>query len=198
MLARQVTFPAPPNQANSFPAMLLRTLCAKCAAPAPSSLFQLRTKRTKNTPVSPLSTAFTPNRSLTPLESTFTKNTGGVGVTGPFAFPPALTLMAQPKNRAPLSIFRMNTRKSVTKQTTLTFFRMNTYAKTGGGSPPRTDHTGTSLPTTHHPLPTFFPIRLHFFDRLAASSCFVCKHFAPKCAQPCGSRYRSSSPRLAG
>src|SRR5258706_5572948 len=154
MLARQVTFPAPPKQANSFPAMLLRTICAKYAVPAHSSFFQLRSKETKNAPVSPLSTAFTPNALATPLESAFTKNTGGVGVTGPFAFPPALTLMAQPKNRAPLSIFRINTCKSVTKQTTLTFFRMNTYAKTGRGSPhvPITQELHYPLLTTHYPL----------------------------------------------
>jgi hypothetical protein len=37
--------------------------------------------------------------------------------------------------RAPilLSTFRMNTCKSVTKQRTLSLFRMNTYAETGGG-----------------------------------------------------------------
>ncbi|SRR6266404_6837149 len=34
---------------------------------------------------------------------------------------------------APLSAFRMNTCKSVSKQRTLSPFRMNTYAKTGGG-----------------------------------------------------------------
>jgi hypothetical protein len=33
----------------------------------------------------------------------------------------------------PLTTFRINTCKSVTKQTTLTIFRMNTYVKTGGG-----------------------------------------------------------------
>ncbi len=34
---------------------------------------------------------------------------------------------------SPLSTFRMNTCKSVSKQRTLSPFRMNTYAKTGGG-----------------------------------------------------------------
>jgi hypothetical protein len=34
---------------------------------------------------------------------------------------------------SPLSTFRMNTCKSVSKQSTLTTFRMNTYEKTGGG-----------------------------------------------------------------
>jgi hypothetical protein len=36
----------------------------------------------------------------------------------------------------PLTPFRINTCKSVTKQTTLTVSRINTYAKTGGGPPP--------------------------------------------------------------
>src|SRR6267378_4417356 len=40
-----------------------------------------------------------------------------------------------------LSTFRMNTCKSVSKQSTLTAFRMNTYAKTGGRVPP--------VPTRH-------------------------------------------------
>src|ERR1700675_4599469 len=37
----------------------------------------------------------------------------------------------------PISLFRMNTCKSVSKQRTLSTFRMNTYAKTGGGGLPR-------------------------------------------------------------
>ncbi len=36
---------------------------------------------------------------------------------------------------SPLSTFRMNTCKSVSKQRTLSTCRMNTYAKTGGGGP---------------------------------------------------------------
>ncbi len=37
------------------------------------------------------------------------------------------------QNVTPVSPFRMNTCKSVSKQRTLTTFRMNTYEKTGGG-----------------------------------------------------------------
>jgi hypothetical protein len=37
----------------------------------------------------------------------------------------------------PVSTFRMNTYKTITKQTTLTPFRMNTYAKPGGRGPLR-------------------------------------------------------------
>ena len=46
------------------------------------------------------------------------------------------SLPRNPKTRrkAPaISTFRMNTCESVSKQSTLSFFRMNTYAKTGGG-----------------------------------------------------------------
>jgi hypothetical protein len=230
MLARQVTFPAPPKQANSFPATLLRTLRAKhgvyvpnastgCAMPAPSFLFQLRKKRTKNAPVTPLSTAFTPNALATPLESAFTKNTGVWGA-GQFAISPRLTLVAQRQNRPPLSTFRMNTCKSVTKQTTLSFFRMNTYAKTGGARrlasrhhPLLTTHSPLSFPlTTHYSLPTF--LQLSFQSaytskacprgracpprRAHNKSCSACKHFAPKCAQPSASRSRSSWPKSGG
>src|SRR5258707_3738667 len=40
---------------------------------------------------------------------------------------------AQDANRSSASTFRMNTCKSVSKQSTLTTFRMNSYAKPGGG-----------------------------------------------------------------
>ena len=45
--------------------------------------------------------------------------------------PPA-TLECRLKNRVPLTTFRMNTCKSMSKQTTLSIFRMNTYAKPRG------------------------------------------------------------------
>ena len=46
--------------------------------------------------------------------------------------------------------FRINTCKSVSKQRTLTAFRMNTYAKTeGGGSPGFTSSACPSIPTDH-------------------------------------------------
>jgi hypothetical protein len=49
-----------------------------------------------------------------------------------------------PQNKTgPLSSFRMNTCKSVSKQRTLSSFRINTYAKTGGGGlDPRWVRTG--------------------------------------------------------
>src|ERR1700730_5165211 len=45
------------------------------------------------------------------------------------------------QNRVPLIPFRINTCKSVTKQTTLSTCRMNTYAKTGGGILPAVHHS---------------------------------------------------------
>ncbi len=50
---------------------------------------------------------------------------------------PLSTLPAQPQHRVLLSHFRMNTCKSVSKQTTLSTCRMNTYAKPGGRGPRR-------------------------------------------------------------
>jgi hypothetical protein len=50
---------------------------------------------------------------------------------------------ARPSRRfscSPLTTFRMNTCKSVSKQSTLTIFRMNTYAKQGGGGGGRRSH----------------------------------------------------------
>jgi hypothetical protein len=51
------------------------------------------------------------------------------------AEPPCL-----PDSSAPLTTFRINTCKSVTKQTTLTTRRINTYAKTGEGVGPSPVH----------------------------------------------------------
>jgi hypothetical protein len=55
-----------------------------------------------------------------------------------------------------LSPFRMNTSKSVSKQRTLTTFRMNTYEKQGGGggSPQRVNSLFRQQPTLHE-LPCF-------------------------------------------
>jgi hypothetical protein len=44
-----------------------------------------------------------------------------------------LTQLLSCKQTAPLTPFRINTCKSVTKQKTLTIFGMNTYKKIGGG-----------------------------------------------------------------
>src|SRR5690348_6488097 len=44
------------------------------------------------------------------------------------------------QNATPVSTFRMNTCESVSKQRTLTIFRMNTYEKQGEGGPSRSRH----------------------------------------------------------
>jgi len=59
-----------------------------------------------------------------------------------------------------VSMFRMNTYKSVSKQRTLTTFRMTTYAKTGGrGSTDSTLARQANLPPV--------PLAVHFFVRPA-------------------------------
>ena len=146
-----------------------------------------------------------------------------------------------------LSPFKINTYKSATKQTPLTSFRMNTYAKTGGGGyhcpclPPfksATHFPFSPLATSLYPRPQFLGVSAESFrsslsslSDLCASvanllssqnryplsafsaytsklrspcelgckpRCSDCKHFAPKCARPCTSRSRSSSPKSAG
>jgi len=96
---------------------------------SPSSTDFLPRANPRGTPisaVSPLSTAFTPNRSLTPLSTAFTQNTLVVASA-------CRTFQRHTRVLLPaITTFRMNTCKSVSKQRTLTPFRMNTYAKTGG------------------------------------------------------------------
>jgi hypothetical protein len=59
-----------------------------------------------------------------------------------------------------VSMFRMNTYKSVSKQRTLTTFRMTTYAKTGGrGSTDSALARQANLPPV--------PLAVHFFVRPA-------------------------------
>jgi hypothetical protein len=55
--------------------------------------------------------------------------------SGVASHPPPTTVESGPQHRAPLTPFRINTCKSVSKQTTLTIFRINTYAKPGEGGP---------------------------------------------------------------
>src|SRR2546427_8513285 len=53
-----------------------------------------------------------------------------------------------------ISPFRINTCKSVSKQTTLSTFRINTYEKTGGGA----------IPSYHPILPLPFSVHLPFWN----------------------------------
>src|SRR6266404_1850049 len=51
---------------------------------------------------------------------------------------------------ASVSLFKMNTCKSVSKQRTLTTFRMNTYAKPQGGTPRRAHHSPVTIHQSLH------------------------------------------------
>jgi hypothetical protein len=76
---------------------------------------------------------------------------------GPLVYPDlrgATRLSRSARGHSLPSTFRINTCKSVTKQTTLTPYRINTYAKTGGGGPPpaRPFAIPTRRPVTRKPL----------------------------------------------
>src|SRR6267142_201536 len=103
MLPQRITFQHPPSRANSFPHRLFRTLCRFQKA-------QLLWNQAN------------PN--------SFSK-TPGVGIPNSTAGRPEQS--ARNAKRLPASTFRMNTCKSVSKQTTLSTFRMNTYEIPGGG-----------------------------------------------------------------
>ena len=66
--------------------------------------------------------------------------------------PDLLPLAKDCKNIETATTFRINTCKSVSKQTTLTTFRMNTYAKRGEGGVPAIP---VQRPTANYPLLTF-------------------------------------------
>jgi hypothetical protein len=83
-------------------------------------------------PLQPLSSLVaTPVLCFQQLAASFPK-TPGCGVLRFLPRPPIIhyPLLA---THSPLTTFRMNTCKSVSKQSTLTIFRMNTYEKRGGG-----------------------------------------------------------------
>ena len=82
-------------------------------------------------PLSPLSTAFTPNRPLTPLSTAFTQIHRG-GAPSYSMSSQWLATAGQAVHPKALTPFRMNTCKSVSKQKTLSTCTINTYAKTGG------------------------------------------------------------------
>ncbi len=101
-----------------------------------------------------------PPSHLTPFPPTFPRET-------------ACKTIAAARNCArapaiPLTTFRMNTCKSVSKQRTLSTFRMNTYAKPGGGGPQtrsaRLKSAATlqrkQIPHTARKRPSGFPSRI--------------------------------------
>jgi hypothetical protein len=73
-----------------------------------------------------------------------------------------------------LSTFRINTCKSVSKQTTLTSFRINTYEKPRGGAPinPPSRSSRVRLSRENPPLPTrHSPLATPSFSQLHVLSC---------------------------
>jgi len=80
------------------------------------------------------------------LQPLFKKHPGGgcrdSSLSRPLLHYPLLT------THSPLSTFRMNTCESVSKQRTLTTFRMNTYVKRGEGVPCKTMFSAT-VPDAH-------------------------------------------------
>ncbi len=82
--------------------------------------------------VSPLPATLTHSVSRKSFPCHSYANTRDRGVTAP---PKSSSPLATRHSPLPLTPFRINTCKSVSKQRTLTTFRMNTYAKQGEGGP---------------------------------------------------------------
>jgi hypothetical protein len=89
--------------------------------------------------VSPLPATLTHSLSRKSFPCRSYANTRDRGVTPP---PKSSSPLATRHSPLPLTTFRINTCKSVSKQRTLTIFRMNTYEKTGEGGYPRAVQTG--------------------------------------------------------
>ncbi len=92
--------------------------------------------------VSPLPATLTHSVSRKSFPCHSYANTRDRGVTAP---PKSSSPLATRHSPLPLTPFRINTCKSVSKQRTLTSFRMNTYEKQGEGGYPRRYRPGTSL-----------------------------------------------------
>ncbi len=102
------------------------------------------TEGQKCPPVSPLFATLTHSVSRKSFPCHSYANTRDRGVTPP---PKFFSPLATRQSPLPLTTFRINTCKSVSKQTTLSSFRINTYEKTGEGGPP-----SRPLLTAHCPL----------------------------------------------
>ena len=85
-----------------------------------------------------------------------------------------------PHHSALLSTFRMNSCKSVSKQRTLSFFRMNTYAKTGGGGPPLVE---CGREATAFTAQTQAPLR-HTTTGRRRATFVACSNAYPNCSTP--------------
>ena len=151
---------------NPRPVNVLQPLCALFAAPVlsfqqlaasfcktPGVGVPLRagrcTEAQKCPSVSPLPATLTHSVSRKSFPCHSYANTRDRGAT-----PPPKFFSPRATRHSPLALtpFRINTCKSVSKQTTLSSFRINTYEKHRGGG-------GPLPPTTHRPLPTLPTLR---------------------------------------
>src|SRR5712691_13192952 len=137
MLPRQITLPHPPNQANSFAPTLLQPLSSLFAAPL--LCFQQLAASFPKTPGVGV-----------PMHASLSESATCRLFSASASRPLRLCVILGPRIRlakgrsntettTALTIFRINTCKSVSKQRTLTPFRMNTCEKRGGerGSAPK-------------------------------------------------------------
>src|SRR5712664_273028 len=147
MLSRQIISQYPPRQSNPFLIRQLQPLCPLFSSPAfcfqqlaasfsktPGVGVPLRdgrcTEAQKCPSVSPLPATLTHSLSRKSFPCHSYANTRDRGVTAP---PKSSSPLATRHSPLPLTPFRINTCKSVSKQRTLTTFRMNTYEKQGEG-----------------------------------------------------------------
>ena len=80
-----------------------------------------------------------------------------------FTFQPPTTHYPLLTTHSPLTTFRINTCKSVSKQSTLTIFRMNTYAKQGeGGGRPKISFFSSTLRALNPQNPAGWPSALRW------------------------------------
>src|SRR5712664_2750294 len=154
-----LSYPSRHSSSNPRPVNLLQPLCSLFTAPA-LSFQQLaasfcktpgvgvplrggcRTEAQKCPSVSPLPATLTHSVSRKSFPCHSYANTRDRGVTPP---PKSFSPLATRHSPLDLTPFRINTCKSVSKQRTLTTFRMNTYQKQGEGG----NHGGTDRA---HPL----------------------------------------------
>src|SRR6266403_3952775 len=142
-----LSYPSRHSSSNSRPVNLLQPLCAFFTAPVlcfqqlaasfpetPGVGVPLRngrcTKAQKCPSVSPLPATLTHSLSRKSFPCHSYANTRDRGVTPP---PKSSSPRVTRHSPLPLTPFRINTCKSVSKQRTLTTFRMNTYEKQGEG-----------------------------------------------------------------
>ncbi len=158
---RNLSYPFRRSSLNSRSVNLLQPLCSSSVAPVlcfqqlaasfpktPGVGVPLRgdccTEAQKCPPVSPLPATLTHSVSRKSFPCHSYENTRDRGVTPP---PKSFSPLAMRRSPLALTPFRINTCKSVSKQTTLSSFRINTYEKHRGGGV-----RSRPLLTAHYPL----------------------------------------------